>query len=225
MKKFIALLLVMTMVFSMGSPVFALSENGGSIADLQETTIDFDNKSVAVRYRTDDENRVTYAEIGKNIVEVDGEQVFWNGELVATITREVVYENSEGVEPRTSWIYTDTCPYGSFSDYTTKWKTVNTNITFEKILAQTSVEVILATLITLVDFTRVATGRSVFEGAALEIKEGMEEYEAATKLYSKEVIYSHKTVPSAFHQNNFYFYADSAHEDYLSYALAYSSWA
>ena len=77
----------------------------------------------------------------------------------------------------------------------------------------------------MVDFESSAVGRNVFWAIAREIKEAMEEYATATKVYAKEVIYSHKTVPSSFHQNNFYFYADSGHSDYIDYALAYSTWA
>ena len=135
MKKFISLLLAMTMVFSVCSPAFAVDVKSASAAELQEITVDYNNESITIRYQADDENKVTYAEIGTDIMQVEGNQVFLNGELIATITSEVIYEDSDAVEPRTSWIYTDDCPYGTFSDYTTKWKTVNRNITFEEVVA------------------------------------------------------------------------------------------
>ena len=185
-------------------------------------TLNIDSQSTKIKYRLDN-NYVTYAEVDGNIFSREGNDILLNGEKIATITTTTI-STSSAIEPRSGWIYGDnTCPSGaSPSDYDTLFSTKSHNITFEKAIAELSVELILQTLIFVVPFINEYTGKTVFLHIA-EIIYGCKELFADDCVYATEYIYSGGIAYTR--KNVFYFYNDSAKQNYEGSATCYSSWA
>ena len=227
MKKLVSLLLTLAMIFTISSPAFAVntqSENVPDSTDLYEVVVDINGNPTSIRYGVDENNYLAYAEFEEDYIEVVGDEIYLNGELVATITREIVYADPNAIEPYTYWVYQDTCPYGSFSDYVSLLKEVNHNITFEKAIKNLSASALLAILCAMVPFKTPVQAETVFRTVANTICAVAVSYALEDKVYAVEKIYSHKTVPSAFHQNYFHFYSDATHTEYIESALSYSCW-
>ena len=118
----------MVILFTVTRPAFAADEDDG----LREATFDLVDESVTIRYRLNEENRITYAEVGSDVIEVIGNEIYLNGELIATITTEIIDGNSGTIEPRTGWMYSDECTFGDPEDYTRELDPKFHNITFKK---------------------------------------------------------------------------------------------
>lgn len=95
--------------------------------------------------------KISYIEVGSDIIEVRGNEVYLNGELIATITSTVISGDPSVIEPYTGWLYTDECSFGTPSDYTRYIKTVEHNITFEEAIEELSGDIILTILVSAVN--------------------------------------------------------------------------
>ena len=73
-KRFFSLLLSMAILFTVTRPAFA----AGLDSDLQEETVSLGNESVVVHYQVN--GKISYIEVGSDIIEVRGNEVYLNGE-------------------------------------------------------------------------------------------------------------------------------------------------
>ena len=90
-KRFFSLLLSMAILFTVTCPAFA----AGLDSDLQEETVSLGNESVVVHYQVN--GKISYIEVGSDIIEVRGNEVYLNGELIATITSTVISDRKSVV--------------------------------------------------------------------------------------------------------------------------------
>lgn len=193
---------------------------------LQMSAIVIADEPITLYFDISKGNRLTYAEIGDDILRVVGNKVFVNDELVATITSEVVDGDPSIPEPYTGWIYSDSCPLGfNSSDFSTYFKSVNHNITFKKALSEMSMATILVILCTIVPFAKEVAAEAVFRNVAATIATMTAAYMHDDKVYAVETVYQHKSGMGYMHKNNFVFYSDSAHTKEIDRTTAYSSWA
>lgn len=222
-KRFFSLLLSMAILFTVTCPAFA----AGLDSDLQEETVSLGNESVVVHYQVN--GKISYIEVGSDIIEVRGNEVYLNGELIATIISGFIGEAPGMIEPRTGWVYTDSCPFGEASDYTRELDPKFHNITFEKAIMELGKEVILSVLIAAVDTfktdpTGASLGVNVFLAVADDIYNWAHDYPQRTQVYAIEHIYGHKNGMGYIHKNKFIFYSDRDCTDKISEAIAFSWW-
>lgn len=233
-KSIVSLFLTLAMLFTLSSPALAIdlgpelsADSTSADTQLYETAVSLDGELIPIKCYVED-NAVTYAEIGDDVMQcVDG-KVYWNGTLVATITTETVMAaapySADTVMPRTGWLYNDSCPYGyESSDFSKLFATKNHNISFEETVGSISVNIILGVLLAAFPFDDALGGQAIFQGIAEKIFEGIMDYAMNPKVYAREDIFSTPT-GGYVHKNAFNFYSDSAHTDWIGYALAYSSW-
>lgn len=225
-KRFFSLLLSMAILFTVTCPAFAADEDDG----LREATFDLVDESVTIRYRLNEENRITYAEVGSDVIEVIGNEIYLNGELIATITTEIIDGNSGTIEPRTGWMYSDECTFGDPEDYTRELDPKFHNITFKKAIGELSMEVILSILVTTVQsFAKDPTGASLRPSILLSVAEDVynwaRDYPKRDKIYAMEYIYGHKNGMGYVHKNEFIYYSDRACTDEISRKTMFSGWS
>lgn len=224
MKKILSLCLACALMFSISAP--ALATAVGQTNSSGSVTVVLDGEPVSINYRLED-NRITYAKIGNDIMSLQGNVVYFNGEAIATITSSPLERFASDIEPRTGWMYNDTCPYGaSPSDYDTLFGINSHNITFAEKIIKYSVGAILAVLITIVPFSREVAAEEVFRNAALMIAGlavGDIKLAQSNNLYSTEYIYS-GGIPYT-RKNVFFFYSDSEEKNLIDSTTCYSSWA
>lgn len=225
MKKLLSLLLAFVLVFSISVPTFAAEsvedDSNGTV------TVFLDGRPVNIRYCLED-NYITYAEIGNDVMSVQDNIVYFNGVAIAIISRTTVERSpTSSVEPRSGWIYTDTCPAGaSPSDYDTPAGTDNHNITFIENVIRCSTAVILAALISIVPFGREVAAEEVFRNIAYMIAglaTGNMAFGNSNKVYATEYMYS-GGIPYT-RKNTFTFFSDSARNNVIGSTTCYSSWA
>lgn len=233
-KRFVSLVLAMVMLFTLSSPAFAIDltsdpseESTHADAKFYNTTVLLDGELTPIKCYVEN-NAVTYAEIGEDIMQCIDGKVYWNGTLVATITSEIVMEaapySADVIMPRTGWLYNDSCPNGfTSSDFSRLFATKNHNITFEETIGSISVNIILAILLAAFPFDDAVGGQAVFQGVAEKVFEEIIDYAMTPKVYAREDIFSLPNM-GYIHKNAFNFYSDSAHTKWIGYSLAYSSW-
>lgn len=224
MKKLLSLLLVLVLIFSFSVPVFAAEpvedDSNGAV------TVLLDGKPLNIKYHLED-NYITYAEIGNDIMSVQDNIVYFNGSAVAIISSTTVEHSQTAIKPCTGWIYTDICPTGvSPSNYSTFSGTKNHNITFIRNVIRYSAAAILAVLITIVPFAREIAAEAVFRNVALMIAglaAGDITFGNSNKVYATEYIYS-GGIPYT-RKNVFIFFNDSTRSNVIGRTTCYSSWA
>lgn len=219
------MVLAFVLIFSISVPAFAtdLSEEGGT----GSVTVFLDGKPVSIKYRLEN-NHITYAEIGNDVMSVHENIVYVNGVAIATIDNTTIeHSPSSSSILRTSWVYTDSCPVGaSPSDYSTLYSTKNHNITFIEHVIQYSMGAILAVLITIVPFADSVKAADVFHNVALMIAglaAGNITFGNSNNVYATEYIYS-GGIPFT-HKNAFTFFSDSARSNVIGSTTCYSFWA
>lgn len=225
-KKVISFLLAFTLLFTVSGSAFAVDLDTAipTDAECHETTLSYEGEMIPIKYYMED-NSVIYAEIGDSIAQyIDGD-IYLDGKLVATATTTVV-SAPENVDRRTGWLYSDSCPYGfEPSDFNIFVESRNHNITFYETVATISRDAIIAAILAICPFDDVAGGQAVFMDVAESIFEGIVGYWMEPKVYAREDVYKMDILGNYMHKNAFNFYSDSAHSDWIGYALAYSSWA
>ncbi len=225
MNRVISIILAVSLIFSLASPAFASEVQGPETSDT--VTIFLDGEYVTVNYTVEDDH-IVYAEIGDDVMSVQGDEIFFNGTKVATITTtETFCAAPQAIEPRTSWLYTDTCPTGATSsDYSTLFSTKSHNITFEKMVGECSASLILSILVTFFTCKTEAVGKAIFKKIATAIDNFADEYTSfadSDKVYATEKIYT-GGIPYT-RKNIFYFYCDSAKTNFIKSTTCYSSWS
>ena len=223
-KRFFSLLLSMAILFTVTRPAFA----AGLDSDLQEETVSLGNESVVVHYQVN--GKISYIEVGSDIIEVRGNEVYLNGELIATITSTVISGDPSVIEPYTGWLYTDECSFGTPSDYTRYIKTVEHNITFEEAIEELSGDIILTILVSAVnsfatDPTGASLGFDILAGVAEDIYNWAHDYPQRTKIYALEDIYGHKNGMGYIHKNEYIYYGDRAYTQEISSKTMFSFWS
>lgn len=226
MKKFISLLLSMAVIFSVASPAFAAN----SKTDLLEKTFYLADEPITLYYRLNESNRIDYIEVNSNVIEARGNEIYLNGELIAIVTSEFVVDPPIEIQPRSGWIYGDTCPFGYPSDYTRDMGTKLHNITFRRAIGELSVDIILSILITTVDtFATDPSGASLGPRILLSVAEDVYnwaiEYPKREVIYAIEEIYGHENGMGYMHRNDFTYYGDEDCTEWVSAKTMFSSWA
>ena len=203
MKRIIAIMLSLTIIISSNLPVFASSNK-----TLKSMTLEYQEKPIKIDYLIEN-NQITYAEIDDNIVEYIGNEVYFNGELLATVNKTIVDNNSSFAEPRVSWTYTKNCPYGSPNDYTVYLREVEYDIQLRKTILELTFSEFLGIMMNLIPFQLPSYAEEVLDEVFEAIAEKAVEdlfYGMTQYLYAEESIYSHPVVGSAYHKNYFLFY-------------------
>ena len=202
----LSLLLALILAFSISVPAFAAEPVEDNSSDA--VTVFLNGEPVNIRYRLED-NCITYAEIGNDVMSVQGNTVYFNGEAIAIIDSTIAERSpTVGIEPRTG-IYDKTCPAGaSPSDYSTYFGTDYHNITFIEKLSQYSAAAILVVLISIVPFGQTVAAEEVFRNVAITIAAfvaGDLRLGNSNNTYATEYIYS-GGIPYT-RKNIFYFYS------------------
>lgn len=201
-KRLVSILLTLTMCMGLAVPAFAADDPDKSGTDYDNTVmIPFEGKTIEIRnYRIEDAH-IVYAEIDGDIMFVQNNVVFLNDVKIATITISV---DNNAIEPRTGWIYSESCPAGTTSSaYNTLVQTRKRDITFEESIEKYSVGAILAALISVFPFASQVKAEEFFRNVALTIAGmaagdtifGKSNHVYATEyIYSGEIPYSHKNI-------------------------------
>lgn len=225
LKRLVSLVTALALSFALAAPASAaVIDKTAQENDLQTEIISIDGENTKIRCR-EENGALVYVEVGSDVVERKGNEVFLNGAKIATITT-TSNLTSSAIEPRTGWIYGDgTCPMGySPSDYNKLYDTRSHNITFEEEVGKWTRDILLATLILIVPFVREITGKEVFAIVAGTILDHIADFsDEENCVYATEYIYS-GGMPYT-HKNAFYFYSDKAKTKPTGNATCYSSWA
>lgn len=220
MKKLLALLLSCALIFSFSAPAFAADDCSNTVSIL------LDGKPTTINYHLKD-NHITYAEIGKDVMSVHDNVVYFNGEVIATISSTVIDQvPSGGIEPRTGWIYTSKISDVSPSDFNTYEGSRTHNVTLKNAVATYSAAMILAALIAIVPFKSEVVGKEVFNNVAsmvVGLAMGNATFGQSRTIYASEKIYSGK-IPYT-RKNAFIFYYNNDISNEIDRATCYSSWA
>jgi len=195
-----------------------------------EKTFYLDDEPVTIHYRLNERNRIDYIEVNSNVIEARGNEIYLNGELIAIVTSEFVVAPPIEIQPRTGWIYGNTCPFGDPSDYTRDMGTKLHNVTFLRAIGELTVDVILSILITTVDtFATDPSGASLGPRILLSVAEDVYnwaiEYPKRKVIYAFEEIYGHQNGMGYIHKNIFTYYGDKECTERISSKTMFSSWA
>ena len=193
-------------------------------ADMSNSvTINIDNEPVVLNYHVTN-GVVDSVTINDDVIMRKGNDVFCNGEKIATITTEIE-SFSSAVEPYTSWVYgNSSCPSGySSSDYNNFYGSKWHNITFDKAIAECTMSIILGSLILMVDFESPTIGQQVLLKIAEKILDTFAMYDGKNCVWAYESIFT-GGMPYT-RKNIFSFYGDKNRNNYTGIATCYSFWA
>lgn len=155
-----------------------------------------------------------------------GNKIYVNGIHEATIIENTFPNNlNNNINEnmlRTGWMYTETCPFGTASDYTNYIDTKTRNIYLEREIA-TYTSIVLGAIISSV-YSSIPQGIAI--GIAGKILSNLpgSNYGNLKTLYFKEDIYAHKSVGSIYRKNVLNFYFDSNFTEYATSQVMYSWW-
>ncbi len=224
LKKSVSAILVgCTVLVSAGASNIGASTIAPSHDMPHTLTIKIGNEPVELQYHVAN-GVVDKVAVGNEVFTRKGNDVFRNGEKIATITSTTDFASSD-IEPYTSWIYgNNKCPSGySPSDYNQLYGTKWHNVTFEKAIAECAVSTILGVLILMVDFENPTIGQQVLQKIAENILNVFASYSGKNAVYAYERIYA-GGMPYT-RKNIFEYYGDKNKNNYAGTATCYSSWA
>lgn len=167
---------------------------------------------------------INYIEIEDDVFERIGNEIFMNGAKVATVETVGL---SDVIEPRTGWVYTDTCPLGTASDYTKYIKDVSRNIAFEERVAYYTAKALVGIVAVALGFLNPVVGVFAEVGEAIYNDANRDpDFGDSTRAYCTETIYGHYQLSGYDRMNEFVFYKDADHTQKVTdgEATAYSWW-
>ena len=186
-------------------------------------TVEMGGQPVEVTYDPQDPLSIV---IDGVLFERIGGDIYVDGELAATITAE------PGIEPYTSWIYTNTCPYDE-NDYNERMGEEVYNLKFrERILNNTIKDLVGLVFIGLGFEVEKKVLSAVLDGLGVICSNILDEARIDLRfgnqdiVYAKEILYDHDFIPYT-RRNEFTFFKDrDLTEEVEDTAMTmYSMWA
>ncbi|WP_251446169.1 hypothetical protein [Vermiculatibacterium agrestimuris] len=223
-KRLVSILLTVAMCMGLAVPAVAVEiRPEAQKENVTITECDILGKTAVMEQHIVD-REIDYVKItcGTEIAERIGNEIFLNGEKVATIVElEERNIDAQNIEPRTGWLDVENCPYGTKSEYNKLYSSQYRNLALEKKISELTVEGLSYILMTYCGVAGVCL-RIAQEIISVAVDSKYEEYKT---LYLYERIYSHKTLGQFYRMVDLDYYFDKNYTEFACNDYFYRVWA
>lgn len=193
-KQLISTSLVATMLFTMTSPALALN----TTSPAKKGNFTYNDTLINYEYR-EQNGIITYVKVENDVAERIGNQIYLNGEKIASITSRTInlaestYEAValNDVQPCTGWVWSET---GNSGDYSVPGTAEIHDVALEKTIKATTLSAMASIVIIILPISAMA------KEVAQKILDGVTgayiAYQASKHIYCLEMVRKHKYNPS-----------------------------